>query len=211
MKKKDEILKELQEQDSFLAKTILDTPFQIPQGYFVGLEEKLMNAVRNSPDYQTSKEELELIAPFLKNIQRENVYSVPQNYFEKINFTRHQSPAKIISLSSRKWFRVAAAATVFGFTVITGISVWNKKSLNPSTKPHSWVEQKMKQVSTDEINNFVKLAESETSIPIENTVSTENRREIEKLMQDVSNFEIQQFIDETSFGEEALLNEDPRK
>lgn len=204
MKKKDEILKELQEQDSFLAKTILDTPFQIPQGYFVGLEEKLMTAVRTSADYQTASEELNSIAPLLKTLKKENVFEVPDQYFETITFTQNKPTSKVISITSKKWFRFAAAASVFGLVVLTRLQFFNKNYSNPSTAPHSWIEQKMKKVSTEEINSFINLAGTETNFIKDNTETT--NKTMEMLMRDVSNNEIQQFFDEANFIEEIILN-----
>lgn len=196
---------ELQEQGSFLAKTILDTPFQIPQGYFVGLEEKLMTVVRTSADYQTASEELNSIAPLLKTLKKENVFEVPDQYFETITFNQNKPTAKVISIASKKWFRFAAAASVFGLIVLTGLQFFNKNYSNPSTAPHSWIEQKMKKVSTEEINSFINLAgETETNFLKDNTKSTD--KTMEMLMRDVSNNEIQQFFDEANFIEETILN-----
>src|SRR5678815_327106 len=40
-------------------------PYAVPPGYFENLEERVMELVRESKDYQTAKEELESISPLL--------------------------------------------------------------------------------------------------------------------------------------------------
>src|SRR6266498_2947818 len=54
-----------------------ESPYRVPAGYFDELEERIMQAIRNHADYQTSKEELESISPLLSSLNKRPVYSVP--------------------------------------------------------------------------------------------------------------------------------------
>ena len=62
-----------------------ENPFKTPIGYFDGLEERMMNLVRTSADYQTSDEELESLSPLLQSLKKENPYTIPLGYFENLS------------------------------------------------------------------------------------------------------------------------------
>jgi hypothetical protein len=185
------------------------TPYSVPDGYFSGLEEKLMQGIREHADYQTSKEELASISPMLSIISKKPLYSVPGGYFENLAPAKEKKQeAKVISLRSRKWHRYAAAA-VFAGIIFTGIVVLlTQKNIDPNNNPHAWVEKKMKKVDTEEINNFVILADDEANSK-ETVVAVDKSVEVKDLMKDISDKEIQQFLDETDYeddAEEIMMN-----
>src|SRR5258708_7888694 len=59
-------------------------PFEVPAGYFAGLEDKLLESVRNSADYLSAKEELESISPLLSGMNKKTPFTVPAGYFEQL-------------------------------------------------------------------------------------------------------------------------------
>jgi len=179
--------------------------YSVPTGYFNELSESLMIGVRSHEDYQTSDEELSSLSPLLSSIGKQNPYSVPEGYFENfgkdVNLNSYKKPAaKTVSMVNRKWFRFAAAAVVIGFIALTGISLFFNKTV-PVSNTQEWVEKNMKKVSTDDINNFIQSADEESS---QNSIVTTAPKttDIQDLMKDVSDKDIQDFLNKTNAGTE---------
>lgn len=180
-------------------------PYPVPDNYFNGLEERLMQAVRESADYQSVNEELESISPLLKGLKKETPYSVPQGYFENLNAGITKPETKIVSLTHRSWFKYAAAVIVVGIISMSVFLFQGKKSIDPNKDPDKWVAKSVQKVNTDQLDEFIKLADEENSkIALAN--KNENT-EIKELIKDVSDKEIQDFLKETSVLEDnSLLN-----
>ena len=134
----------------------------MPEGYFDTLEKKLGQTITGDKD-QTATEELESISPLLSGLKKKTTYTVPAGYFENLQpAIAKENPireTKVISITSRKWFRYAAAALVIGFVATIGVLLLNKSNgIDPTDKSFAWVQKNMKKVSTDDINEFVELA-----------------------------------------------------
>ncbi len=183
-------------------------PNAVPAGYFEGLAEKLMQLIRESSDYQTAKEELETISPLLSGLKKTMPYSVPDGYFESLVEKRNKPAAKVVSITPRRWFRYAAAAVVTGVIILAGFIYLNSRnSVDPVEQPYAWVKKSLKKVDNADIDAFVKLANDELS----NQVATIPVKpdEIKELLKDVSDKEIQDFLDETAVTEssdETMMN-----
>ncbi len=185
-------------------------PYAIPAGYFEGLAENVMQLVREGNEYQTAKEELETLSPLLSGLNKTMPYSVPQGYFESLGEKRKKPAAKVVSFTHNRWFRYAAAAVVTGVIVLAGfIYMIFRKPVDPVEQPYAWVKKSIKKVDKADIDSFVKLADEElnnqaavASIPVK-------PEEIKELMKDVSDKEIQDFLDETTVTEssdETMMN-----
>ena len=105
-----------------LQKTAL--PFTVPTGYFENLGNNILLKINNGRTAENEVEkELQAIAPLLNTIAKQNIYSVPQGYFEELNANEQlQQPlAKVVALkSSTTWLRYAVAAcaiAIFGTVV----------------------------------------------------------------------------------------------
>ncbi len=171
-------------------------PYAVPAGYFEGLAEKVMQLVRESNDYQTSKEELEILSPLLGGLKRTMPYSVPQGYFESLGEKRNKPAARIISITSRKWFRYAAAAVVTGVIVLAGFIYFiSRNNVDPVEQPYAWVKKSIKEIDKADIDAFVKLADEELTNQAAVATSPVRPEEIKELMKDVSDKEIQDFLD----------------
>jgi hypothetical protein len=172
-------------------------PYSIPDNYFDGLEERLMQAIRENADYQTAKEELESISPFLNGLKKETPYNVPQGYFENLSAAINKPKAKVISITHRRWFRYAAAAVIVGIIITSVFLVQGKKSsIDPNKNPAGWVAKNVK-ATPDQLDEFINLADEEAT---KNSVANkfEKPEEIKELIKDVSDKEIQDFLKETS-------------
>ena len=197
----DNVADELASLSPLLSKISKQVPYTAPAGYFDTIEKNLYQTIVNDSD-QTAGEELESISPLLGQLKNKPTYTVPEGYFENLQTAivkQNFAPeVKVISISSHKWFRYAAAALVVGFVATIGLLLLNKpERIDPSTKSFAWVQKNMKKVSTDEINQFVELASTGTP----DVVKTDPKDEINNLLKDVSDKEIQDFLNDTQAAE----------
>jgi hypothetical protein len=194
-------VEELASLSPLLSKISKQIPYTVPSGYFDNLEKKPEQTIISDKD-QTADEELESISPLLSGLKKHTTFTVPEGYFENFKITIAKetpgSKTKVIAITSRKWFRYAAAALVIGFVATIGLLLLNKpERIDPSTKSFDWVQKNMKKVSTDDINAFVEL----TSAGTPDIVKTVSKDEINKLLKDVSDKEIQDFLNDTQIAE----------
>lgn len=186
--------------------------YSAPAGFFDGLAESVTGSLKN--DLQTPAGELETLSPLLSSLKKEMPFSVPQGYFEGLNKTVNAESVKpitkVISITTQKWFRYAAAAVVTGVVALSGFLIFNKSNtIDPKEKPFAWVEKSLKKVSTDDIDKFAELANDGT-LAVANTKNDDVKaaNEIKDLIKDVSDKEIQDFIEETQTDEQSSANDD---
>ena len=177
-----------------------DMPFTVPDGYFDSLEKKLEQTISNKID-QAPQEELAELSPLLSGLKTKTTYTAPEGYFEHlqpvVNIESNRSEVKVISITRRKWFRYAAAAVVVGFVATLVFTSQNKKDIDPDTKSFAWIQKNLKKVSTEDINEFVELASAETA----DVAKVDAKDEISNLVKDISDKEIQDFLNDTQSAE----------
>jgi len=171
--------------------------YAVPVGYFDTLDKTLAQITIDFKN-ESVDEELENISPLLGGLKKQTPYTLPVGYFENLQYSNAREntvpAANVISITSRKWFRYAAAALVIGFVATVAFLLLNGPDrIDPADKSFSWVQKSMKKVSTDEINEFIELANAGNP----DAVKTNGREEINDLLKDVSDKEIQDFLNET--------------
>jgi hypothetical protein len=175
------------------------TPYSVPAGFFNELEETVLDLAKTCDDSITAAEELKELSPILSGLKKGMPFSVPQGYFENIT-PAVQPKAKVVSMVSRKWFRYAAAAVVTGFIITAGFLIFAKPAtVDVKKNSYAWVKKNLKKVSTDEIEKFVELADEET--PVIANVDVKAKNDVKELMKDVSDKDIEDFLDETQSDE----------
>jgi hypothetical protein len=113
--------------DSFTSES---NNMQIPTGYFDTLSTNVLQKIK-AIEHNEVIQELESISSLVASIGNENVYQVPQGYFEQIQF-KNTNEAKVVKLNPlRKIFKYAAAAVIVG---LLGIGVF-KFIDNNNVKP----------------------------------------------------------------------------
>jgi hypothetical protein len=193
-----------------------EIPYSVPQGYFEGLTDKAMQSVHESNDNETAKEELATLSPLLSGLKKEMPFAVPQGYFESLteNISREENkPAvKVISITSRKWFRYAAAAVVTGIIAMVGFLIVKDKQNEEGqsiVKFEKKLNKEIKQMSDEELNDFIQFTDA--GLTGEEKVSTKTTDEVKELLKDVPDTELKEFLEETSdvesdSGTSSMLN-----
>lgn len=188
-----------------------ENPFTVPDSYFENLSERLMQGIREHADYQTSDEEISSLSPLLSSISKKSPYNVPAGYFDNLNtIVENKKEAKVISITSRKWYRVAVAAVIVGVVAIGGLLFINPKQIDPNKNPQAWVKKNVnKNVSQEQLADFVALTKgNENNKDLNDNLKTD---EIKELMIGVSEKEIQEFLNdavalESNDAEDIFLN-----
>jgi hypothetical protein len=200
---------ELNHLSPYLSDLPKTNPYTIPAGYFEALENRLESVVHVTADFKTADDELKGLSPLLKGLKKENPYTVPQGYFENLS-APVTTETKIVSITSRRWFKMAAAAAVIGIVALTGVLLIGNNGVDPNKNSHAWVEKNLKKVSTEKIDEFVKLVENEKAF--DGTVASNNPAagDINELVKDIPENEIQDFLKDTEAltedSDETILN-----
>lgn len=200
-----DVAEELGHLSTVLNKVSKDMPYEVPQGYFEGLAKNVLNAVSSTA--QSPADELKEISPFLSGLKKETPFAVPQGYFdsltEKTPADTNKPVAKVVSFTSRKWFRYAVAAVVTGVILLGSIMI--SRNNNPErslAKFEKKLNNEIKKTSDKELTDFIQqFSGNETNK--EDVAYNVPDTEIKELLKDVSETELKQFLDETSDAEAA--------
>jgi hypothetical protein len=187
---------ELKYLSPLLSNVSKEMPYKVPAGFFQDLSEDVLKKISEHEDHQTSEEEIETLSPLLSSLKNKNPYSTPAGYFEKLKTGVEKKETKVISITRRRWYRLAIAAIVIGIIAISGLAIFRSKQVDPNKNPQAWIEKNVdKKVSKDKIDEFVKLAEDEsTNVAYEK--DDVKHAEIKELMKDVPEKEIEAFLND---------------
>lgn len=177
-----------------------EMPYSVPAGYFDTFGKKIEQTISDEID-QDAQEELQRLSPLLSSLKNNEPYTIPEGYFENlqpvVDIESKRSEAKVISITGRKWFRYAVAAVVIGFVATFALLLKDNRDIDPGTKSYAWIQKSLKKVSTDDINEFVELASTETA----DVVKVDAKDDISNLVKDISDKEIQDFLNDTQSAE----------
>lgn len=178
--------------------------FSVPEGYFENLPHFILNKIREGQN--EVQEELAEVAPVLNTINKENIFSIPDNYFEKLTIPlpKERKTGKIISLagSVRKWVTYAAAASVLFIIATTSylyVSMHHK-----TIEKHLPIEQRIAELNEEELINYLK--DNDGIISGNLIPATNEDPQIQNMLQRVSDEEIENYLNE--YGDQ---NEKPIK
>jgi len=179
-----------------------EMPYSVPAGYFETCAENLMQVVREHGDYQTPKEELESLSPLLSGLKKQMPFSIPNDYFENLNtqpfvLSNTRSETKVVSITSRKWLRYAAAAVVSGIIVLAGF-LYVQKTNDPVrsfARFEKKLDKEIKTTSDKELAEFVKQF-TDAGLSGDEKAQNSPKEEVKNILEDVSDSELKDFIQE---------------
>ncbi len=159
------------------------------------------------------------ISPLLSKISKENVYSLPENYFEQLNplagsIKQNQRAGKMISLGSktRKWINYAAAACISMILFGGGYFYFSNSKNKPVNVPIAAsskmdIQKELEGLSDSEIEAYLK---ENGNMSVFTNVGMEDEQhqniDIQTLINDIPDEEIQQYLndDEPAKTEEGI-------
>jgi hypothetical protein len=185
-------------------------PYSVPVGFFQNFGDSVMNSLSENVNHQTSKVEIESLSPLLSSLKDKNPYSVPAGYFESLGTNVEKKETKVVSITRRTWYRLAAAAVFIGVIVTGALLFVGPRQTEINKNPQAWINKNVnKKVSAEKIDEFVKLAEDETVTLIKENDAAK-QAEIKELMKDVPEKEIEDFLNDAvaleSNDTDALMN-----
>ena len=186
-------------------------PYTVPAGYFEGIAEKALQTVHNNNHVKSAKEELATLSTLLSGLNKKMPYAVPQGYFEnlakEINTEETRPAAKIISITSRKWFRYAAAAAITGIIFLAGFSYFsNSKEKVPGGKALAKFTRDIKKLDDTQKDNLINFIDAGLKGDETAQVNTNNKKEeVKDLLQGVSAEELKDFQEQTEDIQEVLM------
>jgi len=203
-----QVLSRIKTDETWLPGLPKETPYQVPEGYFEGLQEQIMEAIRQHPDYQSSEEELESISPILNSLNKRPVYSVPNGYFENLNVTvtENKTRARVIPVTTRKWFGYAAAA-VITVVIVLGVFMISTNNRNAADRSLAKFEKDVKKIDdvkgTDTLIDFIDAGLNQEAL------ATNGRKiktdDVQKLLQDIPMDELKDFNQESKDIEDVMM------
>lgn len=208
MNRRKEILEELNDAAPNLAGIENQHPYRVPAGYFASLPELILLRIRTDKA-ESAGEELEILSPLLSGLDKKMPFSTPEGYFESLQPSVPgvpAEPARVVKMfQPRSSFRMAAAAVTVGIIALAGYLFFlrpaeNQYAVNTDPEVQTELKTKVTELSENELVNFV---ESATILaPFENNSTGEiNEDDIKLMLADISDQELQKFIDLNSAKE----------
>ena len=197
----EEVSEELEELSPLLAGISRKTPFSLPTQYFEKMNEEL-------PAFMGKEELPEMLAALKGRMP----YKVPDGYFEELpqQVLHKVQPhgAKVVAFGPRRWMRLAAAAAVTGFIALGAVLYLgqNKTGKSAEQPGGEWVAQKLENVSSQELEEFINSSAIQLSgREMAQRKAPANTTEARKMLRDVSNKELEAFLDEIPTDNEDLM------
>lgn len=190
-------------------------PFSLPEDYFAGFSD---NVLTGALAVEFVNEELENLSPLMNSLKSISVYQTPEGYFESFSNTvinkiqSHPQQAKVISINKRKsWLRYAVAAAVIGVIATSTLFIFKN---TPSNKFNGYAKIDDKQLA-DSLQNandedILSYMQSH-NIPMVDTSNSVasldlNDNDADDMLADVSDNELQQYVDEHYGNKELNTN-----
>lgn len=175
-----------------------EMPYAVPTGYFETLTTGLQAITAEDPE-----------SDILLLAERQMPYEVPDGYFallpEQILARVRRGSARVVSMGRPRFMRMAAAAMITGIIALSGYFYFNGKRDVPVTSPE-WVAKNVKNVSNKAIEDFVKT--TDVTVASKETVQkTAGSTDVKKMLQDVSDKELDAFLSQVPSEEEELFAE----
>lgn len=189
-----------------------EMPYAVPANYFQNLSENILQRMTRHANSQTSEEEIESLSPLLSSLKNKNPYSVPAGYFESLETKTEKKEAIVISITKRRWYRLAVAAVFIGVIAIGGL-LFIGKNIVTVNNPQAWINKNVsKKVSAEKIDEFVTLTKDDSNEKVETDTDAAKQAEIKELMKDVPEKDIEEFLNdavalESNNDTEEIMNE----
>jgi hypothetical protein len=191
-----------------LLSTATSATYTAPAGYF----DQLPNAILQKVKADAISTELLAIAPTLAGIGRQNVYEVPQGYFEQFGVTVTAEPAaKVVKMTVvRRWVSYAAAAVIGGIA-LTGIVLMlqNSSDSKPTVAEveqarQTNVPQAVNSIPEEAITAFLATHSNTADITDNEAINTQEAIDIDLFIETATDEEIRNYLNENEVADENI-------
>ena len=189
--------------------------FTVPQGYFERLPSTILSQIKAGENRLTEETaEIDIVAPFLNMISRQNVYAVPEGYFEQVNFAdaaqNQKKETKVVTLrKARRWMQYAAAAVVAG-VLVTGAFLFtdNNNYLENEKFERLDVSSGLNTVSEADLVKYLNNPEHVVPSPATTLLASEEElADVKSNIRQLSDEELNQYLKENAESSDAVATE----
>lgn len=192
----DSVTGEVAEISPLLAGLSRKMPYSLPENYFEQAATELPGLIKDDS-----------LPEILSSAGKSMPYRVPTGYFEHLPeqvAARVAAPkARVVQMHPRRrWTQFAVAAIMAGVIVLSGVYFFKTKPIDPNSQPEAWVAKKLKNVSFQELEEFIET----TPAGINGTETANNSvsGDVKELLQDVSVNELDNFLSQVPGDNEEL-------
>ena len=201
---------ELQHLSVLLPALSRQTPYAVPSGYFDGLAAQVLKKVQDEQPLLSVEEELNGLSPLLSGLGKQMPFSVPPGYFDTVAAAPvlDNQPAKVVSLTHRTWFRVAAAAVVTAF--IAGAAFFYFRSgssaTDPGTRVLARVTKDVNKMNDEQVNSLIDFLDAGLDGRESAKADPEKKtNEVKDLLKGISDQELKDFEQQSEDIEDVML------
>lgn len=181
-------------------------PYTAPVNYFDLLSNNIIERINLGADKNEVFAEMEEISPLLNTISKAPVYSIPPRYFNEVIASNHgevergskevERSSKIVYFRrSKKMLSYAIAAIIIGLLSV-GIFLVIGKERATTTTAHVETLPEVNRLSEQEIVDFLKTTSPADNVVISSSRSNIKDVDIKRMVNEMSDKEIQQFLEE---------------
>lgn len=191
------VMEELQDISPLLASIPRNMPYSVPENYFVQIIEDIPAITQ------------ETVVPESISAVKQMPYNVPDDYFTSLagnvlSKIDTKPVAKVVSMRSTNWMRYAVAAVMAGVIMLSGIFYFsNRSTINPNVESQAWVSNKLKDVSNEDLQEFIEKADFKLNG--KEMVQNSNKAEVKNMLNDVSDKELDAFLNSIPADDELLV------
>ena len=163
--------------------------YSVPQNYFLHLPDTILDRIK--AEIEIKNPELKAIAPLLNSLDRKNVYSVPEQYFNSIQLNRiiqNKNNARLLSFSkfSRRIVTYSAAAIMAG-VMVTGVFY------HPGQTGSLDVSKEVNKLTDDELKGYF---DDHTVVYSEDSMNIGDEINVADQLKSLSDEEINSYLEE---------------
>ncbi len=192
------VLKKIKADDEVFPSFTRINPYAAPSNYFDNLSNNIIERIHLERGNNEVFAEMEEIAPFLNTISKASVSSIPPRYFNELvvsNKATVERSSKILYFrSSKKILSYAIAAIIIGLLSAGIFLVTGKERTTTTTNVKSLPE--VNRLSEEEIVDFLKTTSPTDNVVISTSKSNKKDVDIKRMVDEMSDKEIQQFLEE---------------
>lgn len=179
-----------------------EVPYTVPAHYFDTLSAEVLNKIHQTNSIQSVFEETEQIAPILNTINKQNIYSLPTDYFttlpQQVKPDAKKTQPIVVKTKIFTLYKLAVAAVITSI-ICTGIFLLTSKQPADQT---GVVKTEINNLSEDDISAFLSPIENNDegvkAVISSSAMSTDLHQDIK----DLPDEEITQFLQDNDLAED---------
>jgi hypothetical protein len=183
-------------------------PYTVKEGYFESLAESVLRKIQSEEkELNEVTHELESFAPILNTINKRPVFKLPEGYFESFTIasSKTEKPAAKVAYLRKIFSRYAVAAIIAMLMAVGTFYIIGKNTREPGNQALN-VKSALKGLEDDEIIEFLQTHATAGDVTTATSEKKNSENKIHKRLKEMSEKDIQQYLQENLEPEEIELD-----